>query len=221
MFIQMLFPISLSSYVDNKKMSWYIMDADFINDFRRKLAEDCCYHKSRQDFHENYEWIEGYWRANSMDCDRFCIKYGAYFWSLPIIQELSKEFAFSECVGNSTKPNYEQTDEIAKATMYLRYNAGLPAPDGIPDCSSIGCENNKSSKGWCTRTYANKWVTADYAAFKALMYIVRQIRNNLFHGKKMELEGKQYERNKRLIKTATEITKEILNNLRDAEIYVQ
>lgn len=197
------------------------MDANFINDFRRKLVEDCCYHKFRQDFHENYELIEGYCRANSIDCDRFCIKYSAYFWSLPRIQELSKKFAFSECVGKSDKSNYEQTEEIAKATMYLRYNASLSAPDGIPDCSSIGCKNNKSSKGWCTRTYANRWVIGDYAAFKALMYIVRQIRNNLFHGKKMELDGEQYERNKRLIETAAEITKEILNNLQAAENYVQ
>lgn len=194
------------------------MDARFINKFREKLSEDTEYHKFRQDFHENYEWLEGYCRGKSISCDTFCKKYGAYFWSLSQIQELAKEIAFDECVGNSDNGNYEQTQEIAKATMYLRYKAGLTTSKVIPDCSSIGCKSYKSDKGWCNETYANLWTKGDYAAFKAVMYITRQIRNNLFHGHKLDLENEQqYERNKKLIKTAANITKVILDNLIDVE----
>ncbi len=198
------------------------MDADFINDFRRRLTEDCCYNETRREFHENYEWIEAYIRGNSMTFDAFCNKYGSFFWSLSRIQELATSFAFDECVGNSDTADYEQTQHIAKATMYLRYKAGLAISNGrIPDCSSIGCRGFKSSMGWCNEDYANRWTKGDHAAFMALMYIVRQIRNNLFHGNKFELLNPQYERNKKLIKTATEITKEILDNLVNAEIHVQ
>lgn len=200
------------------------MNADIINEFRRKIADDKEYHRSRQDFHENYEWLEAYWRGKFRSPDKFrslgkfCEEYGPYFWSLKKIQDLAKEFAFDECVGNSDNPSYEQKQDIAKATMYLRYNAGFTTSEGtIPDCSTIGCRNKKSSKGWCNETYANQWTIGDHAAFMALMYIVRQIRNNLFHGNKLEIEEDQYMRNKKLVQTAASITKVILDNLKNAE----
>lgn len=102
--------------------------------------------------------------------------------------------------------------------MYLRYKAGFTTFEGeIPDCSTIGCRNDKSSKGWCNEAYADQWTSGDHAAFKALMYIVRQIRNNLFHGNKLEIEEAQYKRNKELVQIAASITEVILNNLKNAE----
>ena len=59
--------------------------------------------------------------------------------------------------------------------------------------------------------------SGEHAAFKALMYIVRQIRNNLFHGNKLEIKEDQYQRNKKLVQTAASITKVILDNLKNAE----
>ena len=50
--------------------------------------------------------------------------------------------------------------------------------------------------------------------FRATMLIVKQIRNNLFHGKKMEWAVvNQYERNKRLVGLAGAITHLVLENL--------
>ena len=50
-----------------------------------------------------------------------------------------------------------------------------------------------------------------------MMYIVRQIRNNLFHGRKLELRHRQYERNKCLVMTAEKITALLLEHLVEAE----
>ena len=194
------------------------MDAKFISEFRRKIMRDNEYHSARRDFHEYYEWLEAYWRCKFCSMDEFRKKYGSYFWSLVKIRNLAKNFAFSECVGNSNDTNYEQTQEIAKATMYLRYKAGLTAPDKeILNCSTIGCQNRKSRKGWCNEIYANRWTSGEHAAFMALMYIVRQIRNNLFHVNKLELVEAQYKRNKKLVQTVASATKVILDNLKNAE----
>ncbi len=54
--------------------------------------------------------------------------------------------------------------------------------------------------------------------FTAMMILVRQIRNNLFHGKKMELyEPEVYKRNKDLVRQGGEITSLLLENLEQAE----
>jgi hypothetical protein len=54
--------------------------------------------------------------------------------------------------------------------------------------------------------------------FRAMIELVRQIRNNLFHGKKMELnELPVYERNKNLVQLGAEITNVLLNHLEEAE----
>ena len=55
--------------------------------------------------------------------------------------------------------------------------------------------------------------------FKDTMQIVRQIRNNLFHGRKMEWTiVDQYERNKRLVRLAGAITHLLLANLTVGEV---
>lgn len=190
------------------------MNANLIQNFRRKIASDAEYRRSRRDFHENYEWIEAYWRERFDDVDQFCRMCGPRFWSLEEVRNSAREFALEECVGNSENPSYEQTREIAKATMYLRYRAGLwETEDKIPDCSTVGCRESKSVKGWCNEIMADQWTSGEHAAFKALVYIVRQIRNNMFHGHKLELESSQYDRNKRLLKIAATVTGVILDNL--------
>ena len=56
------------------------------------------------------------------------------------------------------------------------------------------------------------------SGFHALMTIVRQVRNNLFHGNKMEYAPiEQYERNKFLVRIAYEVTQILLDNLVTAE----
>lgn len=190
------------------------MDANLIQEFRRKIASDEEYRRSRRDFHENYEWMEAYWREKYRDLDQFCRVCGPHFWSLEEARNSAREFASDECVGSSKNPSYEQTEEVAKATMYLRYRAGLfRAEDEIPDCSTIGCREYKSDYGWCNETMADQWTSGEHAAFKALMYIVRQIRNNMFHGRKLEIGSSQYDRNRRLVQIAATVTGAILDNL--------
>lgn len=67
-----------------------------------------------------------------------------------------------------------------------------------------------------TNTLRNATATSEQR-FRAMMLLVRQIRNNLFHGKKMELTDREnYERNKTLIRIAARITTLILDNLEEA-----
>jgi hypothetical protein len=196
------------------------VNARVIDDFRNKILNDEKYHKLRRDFHENYEWLEAYWglQFGNNGFEQFCKEYGTFFWSLTPIREFARNFAFIECVGSSNNPNYEQTQEIAKATMFLRYQAGLTTMEGkILECSDIKCRDYKLHQGLCNKKNSNNWGKGDPAAFRAVMYIIRQIRNNLFHGNKLELEKKQYERNKELIKNAEAITRLLLDNLKDAE----
>ncbi|MDV7390390.1 hypothetical protein RZS08_03510, partial [Arthrospira platensis SPKY1] len=97
-----------------------------------------------------------------------------------------------------------QNQEIASATMYLRLHCSLFATE-IPDCTTIPCRHHKSYAGHCTAITGRQWKNVDndnQAAFKALMYILRQIRNNLFHGHKMTLENDQFQRDKILVSIA-------------------
>jgi len=58
--------------------------------------------------------------------------------------------------------------------------------------------------------------------FGAMMILVKQIRNNLFHGMKMELSERDiYERNKNLVMLGGKITAVILAYLEEAEIWIE
>ncbi|MBN1364692.1 MAG: hypothetical protein JW976_07810 [Syntrophaceae bacterium] len=154
--------------------------------FRRRLESDPDNLDARRSFHENYEWLEGYWlsKFGEYHFDKVWKKYGNYYWqNLPEIQQISRKFADLRPVGNNENLNYEPTQEVITATNLLQTLNKTP------------------------NTH-----------FRALMIIVRQIRNNLFHGKKMELSDElQYQRNKELVKLAKLVTEVILESLIDAE----
>ena len=180
------------------------------------------HHKERSIFHENFEWLEHYWRSkcdNSQDYyDRFIMNAGYFYWHIHQIRDLAKQFASIECVGSSTNPRHVQTGAIAQATMYLRYCCGL-FDEEIPTCIQIGCRKHKIDAGLCNIDTGRKW-KADFDpvfAFKALMYIIRQVRNNLFHGDKLSLEPEQFERDKKLVALSCETTAVILAQLVDYE----
>jgi len=172
----------------------------------------------RRTLHENYEWLEYFWRSKYKNGDSsvndFIDDRGKFFWNLDLIKVLAHEFASIECVGSNKSSNYTQSEEIARATMYLRYCCNL-FDDDIPSCDSIECRQYKKNKGLCTKQSALKWKNNydEIFAFKALIYIVRQIRNNLFHGHKMTIEPIQFERNKRLVSLAAQVTGILLEKL--------
>ena len=84
----------------------------------------------------------------------------------------------------------------------------------IIDCRRVKCE----FYDLCIRNSTNRWINTDYAPFLALMFIIRQIRNNLFHDNKLQIENEQYDRNKKLVQVAALITNVILDNLKKAEL---
>jgi len=158
-----------------------------IADFRRRLEADPENREARRSFHENFEWLEGYWRSQFGDhyFDVAWDKYGDYFWEhVREVQQVAQVIAGLPPVGNNKDKNYEPSMEVKQATKLLQTLNETPKHH-----------------------------------FRALMLIVWQIRNNLFHGKKMELtDERQYQRNKDLVMLATEVTEAILGNLVEAEI---
>ena len=178
------------------------MNAQQIRLFREKLKNDKENHTIRRRLHENYEWLEAYWQnkyKGNNHIDKFCNEFENFYWEINDIKEVSREFAFYPPVGSS-KNNFEPTISIQRATYHLRYFAEI-IEEEFPDTSNekeIGSKWNKSS-------------------FNALLIIVKQIRDNLFHGRKTELEEPQYTRNKELIMMAVRVTDIVLENLENAE----
>ncbi|MFZ5821221.1 MAG: hypothetical protein ACOYYJ_15100 [Chloroflexota bacterium] len=153
-----------------------------IQKFRERLTCDPENWEARRSFHENYEWLEGYWRSQFGEnyFEQVWDKDGDYYWqNIPDIQQIAKEFAVRQPVGNNRDVHYQPSPEVIAATDLLKVLNQTPK-----------------------------------LHFKALMVIVRQIRNNMFHGKKMEVTNEvQYRRNKELIKFASKVTGLILDNL--------
>jgi len=174
-----------------------------INDFRRKLTEDAENREIRRSFHENYEWLESYWQqkfnGNNGE-QQFCNMHHEFYWQIEDIKIVAKEFAVIKPVGNSNNNN-EPTEHTLRATYFLKYHAQLFLENELPT-------NQEQIEK------ANNW---NDNAFKAIFDIGKQIRNNLFHGRKMDLEEEQYRRDKLLITLATKFTSVLLDNLTQAE----
>lgn len=118
-------------------------------------------------------------------------------------------------MGNSKDSSYKPKNDIVKATIYLRNKLKFKgSTNKITDCRIVKCE----FYNLCIRNSTNIWINTDYAPFLALMCIIRQIRNNFFHGNKLQIENKQYNRNKKLVQVAASITNVILDNLKNAEL---
>jgi hypothetical protein len=194
------------------------MDAHLLHEIINKIRADKAYLDERRILHENYEWLEHFWRykydRGDQSIDSFITQKAKYYWNKPQIKNFAREFASIECVGSNKKSNSTQNHEIAQATMYLRHNCSLFLE--APKCFDIPCRHHKSDIGLCTINAGRAWNNVDdnnNAAFKALIYIVRQIRNNLFHGHKMTLDNEQFQRDKILVSLAAQITSFLIENL--------
>lgn len=198
------------------------MDANLLTDVIRNIRADNEHLNDRRIFHENYEWLEGYWKDNFNRHNGSIIDFishrGVYFWNLIEVRNIGKEMASIECVGSSRNPDLLQTQEIANATMYLRYYCHL-FEDGIPSCEEIRCRQHKRNHGLCLQRNGLLWHNTynEIYAFKAVMFIVRQVRNNLFHGQKLTIEPVQFSRNRVLVKLCANLTNILLLNLLDSE----
>ena len=199
------------------------MNANFLKRIIDKIRSDKDHLNDRRVLHENYEWLEHFWRKKygrgDQSIDDFISEKANFYWETNEVKELAKGFASIECVGSNKESNYSQNQEIASATMYLRLHCSLFA-EIIPECISLNCRHHKTYTDRCTVASGRRWKNLDndnYAAFKAIMYILRQIRNNLFHGHKMTLENDQFQRDKALVSMAVQTTDFLIDKLVESE----
>ena len=188
------------------------MAARHIQEFREHLFKYQDYREARRDFHEAYELLEGYWRGGEPihSFDEFCRKLGDYFWDIADIRTLTRQLACEGPVGNS-RDNYHPSDDMVRATMFLLHKVDVVPEDSLDECSAFFRNRHP---GLYRPELANCWIGG---GFKAMMVMVYQIRNNLFHGRKLELQEDQLQRNIRLITIARGIVVILLDHLEQAE----
>ncbi len=178
------------------------MQATQIRLFREKLTQDKQNLDLRRTLHEHYEWLESYWQnryKGNNHIDKFDSEFGDFYWDRIDTKAIAYKIAFYPPVGSS-KNNFEPSISIQRATFFLRHYSDL-FEEEFPDTSN----EKEIGKLWQKNS------------FVALLTIVKQIRDNLFHGQKMELAEPQYTRNKELINMAVEITSIVLDHLEEAE----
>jgi len=182
------------------------MKAYEIEMFRQRLAEDPDNLNIRRTMHEQYEWLDSYWKEKYGDAnqiDKFCDEYEKFYWECAEVREVARKLSFYPPVGSSSY-NIEPTPQIQRATYYLKHKSNL-VEGGFP-------------KNEAEEALASQWKKS---SFNALLTIVKQIRDNLFHGQKMDLEENQYKRNKELVTMGANLTTVVLNRLGEAEQSVQ
>ena len=135
------------------------------------------------------------------DCKKV-LNFGREFSSIfiKIEEDKIKVLIEPECVGKG-KNDSIPGEYVKGATNQLRFELSL----------SNGCENCRPEK--ITMCENLPYVTYLFDPFEALMRIIYQIRCNLFHGDKLVFEGKQFERNIRLIKASNLILATVLNEI--------
>jgi len=178
------------------------MNANEIDSFRDRLSNDQDNLNVRRSFHEQYEWLEAFWQhryGKSNHISRFAQEFESFYWVIPEIKALTAEFSAYTPVGSSSR-NFDPTNSVRQATFFLRHHCGLFEYD-FPD------EGGEAELG-------SEW---DKSPFVAILTIVKQVRNNLFHGRKMDMQEDRYQRNKELVTMSSNITRLILDRLSDAE----
>jgi len=192
------------------------MTSEYIDLIRTDLFKTK-YKKKVSTFMMDYSLLEAYWKDSEElgDIDSFCKKYSNYYWNKNKIKKFAKTFASIECIGNSKINRYGRTpsEEIVQITKFLRDELDV----NYQGEDIFNHENRKlTGEQWRQRRDNN--LGTEYTSFRGLMYIIRQIRNNLFHGNKFDLEREQQKRNKLLINTSIKTVKFILNHLTKAEL---
>ena len=178
------------------------MLSEEIIQFIEKLQGDDETRTFRRQFLEQYEWLESFWNQKYQQGNAdtlFNNEFNIYYWSIKEIKQLAAELASLEPVGNSNA-NFTATPNVMRATMFLR---------SLEELKDLVNNEVKYDKG-----NASEWKNSP---FHALMEIIKQIRNNLFHGRKTETGEIQYSRNKILVDLSRQVTKILLDKLEDAE----
>lgn len=164
------------------------MNAFEILSFRQHLEMNDPENKEfRRRFHENYEWLDGYCRSKWVASGDNAI------------------MIFCTKFGEYYWNNIPQIPILAhelgdRGPIGNSRNPNYESTKEV-DLATITLQHNEGS---------------NVHQFRAMMILVRQIRNNLFHGKKMELNERDiYQRNKELVRLGSEITTVILDHLEE------
>lgn len=174
-----------------------------IHDFIEKLNHDLGNKDIRRRFHENYEWLESYQKrkfGGNNSSQLFCNNHGDFFWGIDELRNIAKRLTVIRPVGSSNN-HFNPTLNIYRATYFLKYKSNLHADEDIEEMEG-------------EVEHANKWTST---SFIALFSIIKQIRDNLFHGQKIDLDPIQYARNIELVQIGAELTDVLLINLVAAE----
>jgi hypothetical protein len=129
-----------------------------------------------------------------------------------VVQELARQ----PCVGNGRK-SYEPSENVRIAFEALRRKFEIDV-QGV--CQSEKCQQRKN-QGWelCSERGWENWPQkirddkpedAKYTLLGATLTILYQIRNNLFHGSKLEIHDPQRERNRQLVEISARIIERLL-----------
>ena len=180
------------------------MISEEIQLFRNKLRQDPVNQNNRRLFHELFEWLESFWNRNyagNNGLSNFSNQFDDFYWNIPELKKLSGRLCMYPPIGNSNN-NFIPQENILRATYHLRHHSNLFDGINMPPVN-----DGDEDKG-------NLW---QHSKLETILTIVSQIRNNLFHGRKMEVEEEQYQRNKELIAISVKISNLILENLVEAE----
>ena len=137
-----------------------------------------------------------------------------HIWSKLRKLKSLRELAKQPCVGDG-RDSFRPKDSVQISFNTLRnaYRFSVKTP-----CRKLKCKNRRIA-GW-NSCLSRVWpltpvaIThpshAQFIPLGATLLIVYQIRNNLFHGSKHELQGPDYDRNRLLIWTGQKVTKTVL-----------
>lgn len=178
------------------------MVSNEILDFINRLNVDIENKELRRRFHENYEWLESYWKRKfrgNNSSQLFCNYHGEFYWQIDDIKNIAKTLVGVRPVGDSNN-KFLPSINTYRATYFLKYNSGLNEGEGEEIHDEIARANNWNN-----------------TSFHALFSIIKQIRDNLFHGRKIDMDEVQYERNKTLVEIGANFTDILLLHLNQAE----
>lgn len=181
------------------------MDGELIKFFIEKLKADKYHRSSRRSLHERYEWLEAYSRRifRSRDpINEFASNFGGYYWQLQSIRFSSLKILELAPIGSSSM-NFAISPRISQATNYLKLSI-IPQEQRVID---LTIEEKSSARNW------------DGDEFKAVFELIRQIRNNLFHGQKIDIDDQGFARNKQLTIRANNFLGILLANLEQADSF--
>jgi hypothetical protein len=128
----------------------------------------------------------------------FAKEHGSKIWADPLIQKIAIGLSTSECVGNGAN-DAPPHPEVKYAIEILQNELGI-------DHDTVCKKNCRLSKQKVCVGITSKEFSPPVTPIMSLYRIVYQIRCNLFHGDKVDLDAFQMERDEFLVDRSTSLT---------------